>query len=128
MEEKESFYAAVEQICSQDNRYKPDAYEFILQALHFTQNKLKKEGHVSGIELSQGIRDFVVEQYGPMAKTVLNHWGIAKTEDFGNIVFNLIDKKLLSKDENDSLEDFKSIYDFEAAFANILSDMVKNIE
>ena len=124
MQEKEDFYRTIELICEKDSRYKPDAYEFVIQALHFTQKKLKKQTHVTGKELSEGLRDFAIEQFGPMAKTVLTHWGITRTQDFGNIVFNMIDKKLLLKTEEDSMADFSDIYDFEVAFANVLRDSV----
>jgi len=126
MEEQKDFYLSTEQIYEEDRRYKPDAYEFIMQALYFTQRKLKRETHVSGRELLGGIRDFAIEQYGPMVKTVLSHWGISKTEDFGNIVFNMVNKKLLSKTQTDSINDFKDIYDFDVAFGNVLRDSVIN--
>jgi len=129
MEEKKDFYQVSEDIYAKDNRYKPDSYEFVMQALHFTQTKLKKESHVNGKELLEGIRDFAIEQYGPMARTVLKHWGITKTEDFGNIVFNMINEKILSKTEDDSIDDFKEVYNFDAAFGNVLRDsVIKNIE
>ena len=128
MEEKKDFYQVVEDVCAQDKRYKSDAYEFLMQALHFTQTKLKREKHVTGRELLEGIREFTIEQYGPMAKTVLGHWGINKTEDFGNIVFNMVDKKLLSKTQEDSIDDFKEVYDFQAAFGNVLGDCTIKIE
>ena len=128
MEEKKDFYKLLEDISNQDCRYKVDGYEFIMQALHFTQGRLKKDGHVTGKELTEGVKDFAIEQYGPMAQTVLAHWGITKTEDIGNIVFNLIDKKILSKTDEDSLQDFKDIYDFSAAFGNIWeSNPIKEI-
>ncbi len=87
MGEQKNFHQVVEEICATDNRYKPDAYEFLLEALAFTQNKLKRKGHVSGGELLEGIRDLAIERYGPMVKAVLRHWGISETLDFGNIVF-----------------------------------------
>lgn len=124
MEEKKDFYQAAEEICARDRRYKADAYEFLMQALHFTQTKLKRTGHISGVELLEGIREFAVERYGAMARTVLAHWGITKTEDFGHIVFNMVENKLLSKTEQDSINDFKDIYDFNAVFSNVLSDSV----
>ena len=124
MEEKKDFYQVIEEICAKDNRYKVDAYEFLMQALHLTQSKLKKQAHISGKELLEGIRELIIEQYGPMSKTVLAHWGINKTLDFGNIVFNMVDKKILSKTEEDSLGDFKDVYDFEKAFGNVLRDVV----
>ena len=129
MEEKKDFYQVVEEIYAKDSRYQPDSYEFVLQALHFTQAKLKRETHVTGQELADGIREFAIQQYGPMAKVVLNHWGINKTQDLGNIVFNLIDKNLLSKTGEDSIEDFRDVYDFESAFGNVLRDsVIKEIE
>jgi len=124
MEEKKDFYQIVEDICEKDKRYKPDSYEFVTQALHFTQGKLKRASHINGVELLEGIREFAIQQYGPMARAVLTHWGITKTEDFGNIVFNMIDKNLLSKTETDSLDDFKDVYAFDVVFANILRDSI----
>ena len=74
-EELKDFYQAVEEICARDSRYKADAYEFLMQTLGFTQKKLKRETHVTGRELLEGIKEFAIQQYGPMAKTVLRHWG-----------------------------------------------------
>ncbi len=124
MERQTDFYKAVEEICKTDKRYKPDSYEFLMQALHYTQGKLKVKTHITGRQLLEGIREFAIEQYGPMAKTVLKHWGITHTEDFGCIVFNMVGKRLLSKTEEDSLNDFKDVYDFEAVFGNVLRDSV----
>lgn len=115
-----NFIQAVEEICVKDVRYKPEGYEFVSQALNFTRKKMKKDGHITGRELSEGMRDFAIDQYGPMAKSVLKHWGIHKTEDFGNIVFNLIEKKIFFKTENDSIDDFKAVYDFDSAFNNAM--------
>ena len=129
MKDKKDFYEVVAEIYEKDGRYKPDAYEFIIQALHFTQKKLKKHTHVTGRELSEGLRDFAIEQFGPMAKTVLTRWGISKTQDYGNIVFYMIEKKLLSKTEEDSISDFNDVYDFESVFANVIRDsVIKGIE
>ena len=124
MERQINFYKAVEEICTTDARYKPDSYEFLMQALHYTQGKLKAKTHISGRQLLEGLREFAIEQYGPMTKTVLKHWGITRTEDFGHIVFNMVHKRLLSKTEEDSLEDFKDVYDFETVFGNVLKDSV----
>lgn len=123
MEELKDFYQVVDEICSVDPRYKPDSYEFVMQSLTYTQKEFKKDGHVSGQELLEGIRKFALQQYGPMARVVLEHWGITRTGDFGNIVFNMIEKKLLSKTEEDSCRDFDDIYDFEKAFKHIVKDL-----
>ena len=118
------FYDLVQQICLADKRYKPDAYEFVLGGLGFTQKKLKKTTHVSGVQLAHGLRDYAINQYGALAGRVLSYWGINQTRDFGNIVFNMIEKKLLAKTEEDSLLDFDAVYDFKTAFSNILADSV----
>lgn len=124
MEEKRDFYQAIEEICEKDSRYRQDAYEFIMHSLYFTQKKLNKQTHLTGKELSEGIREFAIEKYGPMAKTVLNYWGINKTDDFGNIVFNMVDNKLLSKTQEDSIDDFRGLYDFDIAFGSVLRDSI----
>lgn len=118
------FYSLVEKICLQDKRYKPDAYEFLLQGLDFTQKKLKKTAHVTGVQLAHGLRDYAINQYGALAGSVLAYWGISQTQDFGNIVFNMIEKKLLSKTKEDSLLDFNAVYDFKVAFSNVLANSV----
>lgn len=115
----------IELICLEDPRYHEDAYEFLLEGLHFAQRKYKRSKHVSGKELSEGIKELVMKRFGPMAMSVLKYWGIKSTEDFGNIVFNLINKKLLSKTEEDCLEDFKNIYDFDRVFNKIYRKRVE---
>lgn len=118
------FYDLIQEICAKDTRYKPDAYEFVLKGLEFTRKKLKKTAHLTGTELAWGLRDYAINQYGPLAARVLDHWGIYQTLDFGHIVFNLVEKKLLSKTKEDTLLDFSQVYDFKAAFSNILADSV----
>jgi len=103
-------------ICEKDPRYKPDAYEFVMQALSFTQKKLRRPKHVSGSELLDGMKELLMERYGPMALSVLHHWGIQTTEDFGHVVFNLVENKVLSKSEEDKIETFRGVYDFKEVF------------
>jgi uncharacterized repeat protein (TIGR04138 family) len=119
------FYKKLEEITEKDTRYKPDAYEFVMQALWFTQKRLNRKGHVSGRELLGGIREFGLDQYGPLARTVFDYWGIKKTEDFGEIVFNMVENGLLGKTDRDSREDFKNVYDFNEAFD---SRKIKDLE
>lgn len=113
---KLKFSEKVNEIISNDKRYKADAYEFVMQALAFTQKKLKKNDHVSGKEILTGIKGFALEQYGPLTKALMEYWGIYTTIDFGNIVFNMINMGLMKKTEDDSLDDFKDGYDFKEAF------------
>ena len=110
------FHRAIEKIIEKDPRYKADAYEFVMQALWFTQKRLDRNAHVTGKELLNGIREFGLAEYGPMAKMVFEHWGVKSTYDFGAIVFNMVDNKLMSKTDEDSIDDFKDIYNFDKAF------------
>jgi len=110
------FYKKLAAIVEKDTRYKPDAYEFVMQGLWSTQKKLKKPAHVTGRELAEGIREFALEQYGPMVKTVFEHWGVKSTADFGEIVFAMVDQGIMGKTEEDSREDFLDVYSFDEAF------------
>jgi uncharacterized repeat protein (TIGR04138 family) len=103
-------------VSQKHGRYKPNAYRFTLDAVHYTVQGLEEIRHVSGEELLQGIRRLALERFGPMAKTVFEQWGIQKTEDFGKIVFQLVDEGLLGKTEKDKLSDFSGAYDFNEAF------------
>ncbi|MGD2069765.1 MAG: hypothetical protein PVI57_13925 [Gemmatimonadota bacterium] len=97
-------------------RFHGKAYLFLLSALHHVLEGLEAPRHISGRELSRGVRDLALERFGPMARTVLEHWGIHATEDFGEIVFALIDCGILIKQEDDSRDDFRDVFDFEDAF------------
>jgi len=103
-------------ILDRDKRYDPEAYSFIMASLDYTMKKLKRNSHVSGQELSEGIKGYAMDQFGPMARIVLEKWGIKSTDDFGEIVFNLIDSGLLGKTDQDRKEDFHDRYDFKKAF------------
>ena len=115
-----SFEEGLELILEKDLRYQRDAYLFVREALDFTQKTASKEGregqHVTGQQLLAGIRDFALAQFGPMAITVLEEWGITRCEDFGEIVFNMVENKLLAKTDTDSREDFQGGYEFDEAF------------
>jgi uncharacterized repeat protein (TIGR04138 family) len=118
---KVNFNEALGQILKDDPRYDEQAYLFLREALDFTIKLFAKPiggpgRHVTGSELLDGIRQYALQEYGAMAKTVLNRWGIQKGEDFGNIVFNLVEKGILGKTEQDRREDFLGGYDFEEAF------------
>ena len=78
--------------------------------------KLRRQGHVTGQELLDGIRWLAKREFGPMAKTVFESWGVSKTGDFGDIVFSLVEEGILGKNDRDSKEDFKDVYDFDDAF------------
>lgn len=106
----------LQNIIKKDPRYAVDAYVFVIEALHYTRQKMKIEGHVTGRQLLDGIRDLAIERYGAMSKMVFEHWGITKTIDFGNIVINMVNKGILSKTPEDSIDDFVDVYDFDDVF------------
>ena len=85
----EEFYYIISQIHQEDPRYHPDAYEFVMEALSFAQKKFKRTKHIDGREFLEGIKGLLMKKFGPMTLPVLDYWGVKKTEDFGNIVFNL---------------------------------------
>lgn len=118
------FNEIVSLICKEDARFDRKAYSFIREGLDFAVKDLKKRDaersrqslHVSGAELLLGIRTFALDQFGPLAITVLNSWGITRCGDFGELVFNLIEYNVFSKTDNDRREDFAEVYTFEDAF------------
>ena len=104
-------------ILKRDPRYRPEAYEFVIQALHHTLEKAGERRHVSARELLEGIRDYALERFGPLALVVLDAWGVKATDDFGEVVFNHSEAKLMGKTDTDTKEDFHAVYDFHDAFA-----------
>jgi uncharacterized repeat protein (TIGR04138 family) len=120
-------HAGLAEVVRRDPRYAYEAYEFVFHALNHTQKLLgrqPREGttgpsepqhHVSGPELLEGVRDLALREFGLMARTVFRLWGITRTDDFGEIVFNLVESNLMSKTDADTREDFHNIYDFEQA-------------
>ena len=118
------FYTKVDKIILQDTRYSSDAYEFINDAVIYTVKtceKNRKEGessHVSGFELLDGVREYALKEFGPMAYNVFCEWGLFDGMAVGNIVFNMIEHKLLSRNENDSIKDFENAFDFKTALSS----------
>jgi uncharacterized repeat protein (TIGR04138 family) len=119
--QKIGFSEALDSIVISDPRYQRDAYVFLRDALDFTTKQQKKiKGttvrHVKGPELLEGVRQYALKEFGPMVMTVFDSWGIHSCEDIGNMVFNLIGAGIFGKTEEDSIEDFRKVYDFEEAF------------
>ncbi len=109
-------YDSIADIINMDSRYKLDAYSFVMLVIDKIQELLEVQRHISGEDVLKGIKSVVSERYGPMAKEVLNSWGVYKTEDIGNIVFSLVEAGLLAKTEKDSIEDFVERFDFKKVF------------
>ena len=116
----------------EDKRFRVEAYAFVFEALNYAQSVMNLgsedevvspedeatgvERHLTGQELCEAIRQYALDQYGYLAKTVLNSWGIHETGNFGDIVYNLIEIGQMRKTENDAREDFNDVYDFDKAF------------
>jgi uncharacterized repeat protein (TIGR04138 family) len=96
--------------------YDERAYLFVLASIEFLQGKLTERRHVTGPEVTHACREFALEQYGLMARSVLEHWGIRGTEDFGRIVYALVEVGVLVTQPGDKVEDFHGVYGFEQAF------------
>jgi len=116
-----NFEEVVEKLLEQDPRFGRDAYHFTREALDYTQKLICRENkgtvrHVTGQELLEGIRQYALQQYGPMAMKVLGEWGVKTCRDFGDIVFNMVESRLLQKTEKDTRDDFQRGYNFTDAF------------
>ncbi len=132
---------SITELLQQDRRYKVEAYAFVFEALKYghevlglgkvrakaeaatasepsSSEKESSERHLTGQELCESIRQYALEQYGYMARSVLESWGVRKTGDFGEIVFNLIKVGEMRKTKDDRLEDFEDVFDFENGLCN----------
>src|SRR5262245_35651747 len=118
----------IAEIVRRDRRYAYEAYEFVFEALGHTQRMFDRapkkdeplgaEHHVSGREILKGAVDLAREQFGFMARTVFQQWGLRRTDDVGELVFNLIESGLLSKTESDSRTDFQDVFDLDRALVD----------
>jgi uncharacterized repeat protein (TIGR04138 family) len=112
------------QASSPRTRYHASAYAFVLDALNHAQSRAtksspyEKEPHVSGPELLDAFRDLAYKQFGGMALVVFREWGLLCTDDVGHIVWDLIDKGNMRKNDRDQLSDFFGLYDFEQEFGH----------
>ena len=115
----DAFLHDIEALAERDGRYSRAAYLFVYDALQHTVKKLGKESmpreqrHVSGRDLIYGISEYALDQFGPRTLTVFDHWGIRETRDFGEIVFNLVNDNLMSKTDDDRIEDFTDVFEFD---------------
>lgn len=106
----------LDELQERNPRFHAKAYFFVLGALHSVIDSLESPRHITGRELAEGVRNLALERYGPMARTVLGHWGIHTTEDVGAVVFALVEQGVLIKQDEDSLQDFADVFDFEEEF------------
>jgi uncharacterized repeat protein (TIGR04138 family) len=119
--QKIGFAEALDQIVAEDARFDKEAYLFLRDALDFTIKSRKKQKsdlsrHVTGPELLEGVRQYAIQEFGPMVPTVFDTWRVKECSDVGHMVFNLIRAGIFGKTETDTIDDFKGCYDFHDAF------------
>lgn len=116
----QKFDEAIDQIIAGDARFDRAAYHFLRDALDYTLKVRKKasgaSGHITGSQLLEGIRQHALKSFGPMVTTVFEYWSVRHTEDFGAMVFSLVEVGIFGKTETDSMDDFKNVYSFHDAF------------
>lgn len=113
--------------------YPADAYQFVRDGLNYTARRVHEDfahlpdqdRHISGQQLCIGLRDFAIDCFGLLAPEVLEHWNVLRTDDFGRIVFEMIRIGLFSQTNEDSVEDFRAVYDFEEAFS--MNELVRTL-
>jgi len=115
------FKLAAESIFKRDQRYAPRAYVFLREVLDFTlKQAAKSHGYpvrnVTGAEFCIGFRDLAIQQFGAKAGHLMSEWGLHETADIGEMVFNLIEEEIFSKQDSETRQDFATIYDFNDAF------------
>ena len=125
----------MQQVIAEDGRYAPEAFAFLhdglnraVQEVYTDQAGVEGQHHVSGQQLCRSLCDLAIERWGMMAKAVLNKWNVRRTVDFGNMVYLLIDNDYMRKTDEDSLDDFRDVYDFDKAFSNYQAFELKDWE
>ena len=114
----------LKQVLRKAGPYPLEAFNFVREGLTYTAQSIhedlealpESDRHITGQQLCLGLRDYAIDQYGLLAPTVLRHWRIRRTDDFGRIVFAMIDAGLMTSTDQDSIEDFRAVYDFSEAF------------
>jgi len=122
-----TFNTKLAEVVARDPRFAYEAYEFVYQALDYALKSRENgnparaggeseaTGHIAGGQMLEAIRTLALKEFGLMARAVFRQWGLSRTEDFGTIVFNLIQADLMSKSDGDSLDDFRDGFDFDVA-------------
>lgn len=114
----------IDELASADPRYAPEAYHFVFEVLDYVLERaaarrgerISTERHVSVGQLLEGMREYALDEFGPLARLVLERWGVRRTEDFGEIVFILVEHRLLNKQDDDRISDFRNGFNFREAF------------
>ena len=123
---KEDRNKKIKELARADGRYHPDAFHFICDGLEYVMKETRRiskypdDRHIRGVALAQGMAKLALKRWGYMARLVLKRWGVTSTLDFGEIVYMMIDKKLMRAQPGDSIMDFENVYQFEDVFEKTL--------
>ena len=117
------FEQALDKIVKREPRFTKDAYFFLKEALDRTVTERQNNDpnvahHVTAQELLQGFKEFALEEFGPMAATLLAEWGVTSSSDIGTMVFALIEEGIFGKQESDERSDFDEGFDFHQCFVS----------
>ena len=111
------------EVADRDARYTKEAFWFVRDGVHqAVRSRAGGSRHVTAHELLDTLRILALERYGTNAREQLRSWGVTRCEDFGEIVFALIDNGVFGKRPEDRKEDFENGYDFETAFPSTTSE------
>lgn len=123
------YHPELAELARREGRYAYEAYTFLFHALDHARHMLgivddpsvpvaqREQRHITGGQLVEGVRSLAIQEFGMMAATVFRLWGVRTTEDIGLIVFSLVDAGLMSKTPEDSMEDFRGLFDLEQELA-----------
>ena len=109
-----TFESMIETLMCQESRYTREAYVFVQMAMDYYRAKYGNEQvrHLTGQELLKGLEELALDQFGPMAPQVLNHWGLFRGEDVGEIVYLFLEHGVMNKSDSDRIEDFADVIEF----------------
>jgi uncharacterized repeat protein (TIGR04138 family) len=126
---------SLQEVVDDLDRYPVEAFHFVQQGLSYTVEKVhtgltdpNASRHISGQQLSEGLREFALLKWGMLARTVLRRWNINSTFDFGRIVFAMVDSGLMHKTDEDDIEDFKDVFEFKTAFEGVYRIPLERLE
>lgn len=106
-----------------DGRYPLEAFGFLHEGLsqavkfvHGEEAPPTGQRHVTGQQLCESLLSLALDKWGMLAPVVLDRWNIHETIDFGNMVYLLVENDFMKKTEEDSIEDFRDVLDFDEFF------------
>lgn len=103
---------SLHQVSQKHNKYPVQAYLLIYETLDWLHQK-GNVSHLTGADLSQAMFSYSLAVYGLLSKMVWRELNILRSEDIGNMVYHLLDEKLMNKQETDNQSDFDNVLTIE---------------